>query len=395
MKVNSKQKTVLIIAIIFAFVFAVMGVVLLSINGCKNNKDPNDNTKDFAFKTVLEAERVVGYSVLRYYGADKNIIIPSKYSSLPILQIEEEAFLGNSSIEKVTLPESLTIIKARAFKNNINLLEINFPANLSTISESAFENCTKLRSVTFNGNKLTSLSKEVFKNCSSLTSLILPDNITSLGEYALYNCSSLTEIYIPSGVNLAVSNVIDGCVKLTNIFYNCTNIGQMPIANTLDKVLYYSVNEPTNYPSVGASYWRYVNNVPVEWQIEEIDANLTFTLLSDGINYEVSSCNTLAETVIIPKRCNGRPVVSISSSAFEGCVNLTSVTIGKDIKYIGASAFADCVNLSSANFTNPNGWFVENTDGTNSLEVGENLSNTSIAAVCLKTTYNSKNWQRG
>jgi len=391
-KANKKQKIVMIVAIAFALVFATLGIVLLSINGCRE-KD-NDDAPDFAYKAVLESERVVGYSISKYYGDDKNVTIPSAYANLPIIQIEDESFLGKTFIKQITLPESLKVIKARAFKNNTNLTSIILPANLSTLSESAFENCTNLSAITFNGNKITGLSKEVFKNCSSLTSLIFPESLTSIGEYAMQNCSNLTEIYVPSGVNMAVSNVISGCDKLTNIFYNCTNIGQIPIANTLDKVLYYSESEPANYPSVGASYFRFINNLPVEWQIEEIDANLTFALINNNTNYEVSSCDTSAQSVIIPKRYNGKPVVSISANAFSDCNELTNIVIGKDIAFIGRTAFLDCVNLSSATFVSPNGWLVESTDGSESILISEDLSDTSLAAICLKTTYTIKNWIR-
>ena len=52
--------------------------------------------------------------------------------------IEEEAFEGDTSIDKVVLPEGVTAINARAFADS-TLSEINLPASLESIDDSAFD----------------------------------------------------------------------------------------------------------------------------------------------------------------------------------------------------------------------------------------------------------------
>ena len=52
--------------------------------------------------------------------------------------IEEEAFEGDTSIDKVVLPEGVTTINARAFSDS-TLSEINLPASLESIDDSAFD----------------------------------------------------------------------------------------------------------------------------------------------------------------------------------------------------------------------------------------------------------------
>lgn len=52
--------------------------------------------------------------------------------------IEEEAFMGSTSLESVILPDGIKIIGDRAFANS-SLVEIYLPRSLKTISENAFE----------------------------------------------------------------------------------------------------------------------------------------------------------------------------------------------------------------------------------------------------------------
>jgi len=59
-------------------------------------------------------------------------------SSLQI--IEEEAFAGNTSIEKVIVPDGTTEIRSRAFADS-SMTELELPDSLTFIAEDAFEGC--------------------------------------------------------------------------------------------------------------------------------------------------------------------------------------------------------------------------------------------------------------
>ena len=78
---------------------------------------------------------------------------------------------GYSSIESITIPDSLKFIGKRAFFA-----------------------CSSLKSVTF-GNGVASIGDYAFTACSSLTSITIPDSVTSIGFYAFSGCTFMNAIF--------------------------------------------------------------------------------------------------------------------------------------------------------------------------------------------------------
>ena len=59
-----------------------------------------------------------------------------------------------------------------------------------------------------------------------------------------------------------------------------------------------------------------------------------------------------AEKVDIPDKIDGKSVTGIGNWAFNGCTNLTSITIPDSVTEIGLSAFYDCTSLTSITIPN-------------------------------------------
>ena len=75
---------------------------------------------------------------------------------------------------------------------------------------------------------------------------------------------------------------------------------------------------------------------------------LTFTLSSDRTYYSVKALSTsISGEVVIPVEYEGLPVKEIRNSAFNGCLDLTSVIIPNSITSIGNYAFEWCSALTS------------------------------------------------
>ena len=64
---------------------------------------------------------------------------------------------------------------------------------------------------------------------------------------------------------------------------------------------------------------------------------------------EVAKYNGSSASLTIPETVNGKTVIRIGASAFEGNTTLTSINLPDTVQVIGERAFANCTNLSEMN----------------------------------------------
>ena len=91
---------------------------------------------------------------------------------------------------------------------------------------------------------------------------------------------------------------------------------------------------------------------PIQTKLPESSARLEFELNKDGKSYTLKNKGYCIETNVVIGTHKGLPVTSIGDSAFESCLNLTSITIPNSVTSIGNSAFWDCSNLTSITIPN-------------------------------------------
>jgi len=68
-------------------------------------------------------------------GVSESLVMPARLEV-----IEDEAFMGDTSISRVTLSDTVTRIGSRAFADS-SLTEIHLPRSITYIADDAFEGC--------------------------------------------------------------------------------------------------------------------------------------------------------------------------------------------------------------------------------------------------------------
>ncbi len=94
-----------------------------------------------------------------------------------------------------TMPE-VRVIDPYAFMDNTALTDVVIPDSVEEIGAYAFGDCTSLKSVEI-PDSVTQLGVELFYECGALSSVRLPDHKDALSEGMFEACYSLREVDIP------------------------------------------------------------------------------------------------------------------------------------------------------------------------------------------------------
>lgn len=175
-------------------------------------------------------------------------------------------------------------------------------------------------SVSYNGNTylVTSIGDFVFLYNHGLTSLTIPNSVDSIGEDACNWCDRLNSLTIGESVTIIKRSAFANCKILT------------------------SVSIPRSVTTIDSrAFW----NCDVLGAMSVDTGNVVYDSRDDCNAIIETSTNTLVcgcKNTIIPNS-----VTSIGISAFEDCINLTSVTIPSSVTSIGDVAFWGCTGLTT------------------------------------------------
>lgn len=160
--------------------------------------------------------------------------------------------IGSCSDTFVNVPNThnglpVTAIKNEAFRGNTTITGIVLTNNITTIGQNAFTNCSNLTNITI-PNSVTHIEKYAFSNCSNLTSVTIPNNVTLIEEGVFWGCSSLTSIIIPNNVTKIGVGAFDKCSGLISViipnsvieiellsFYDCSNLKNIYFTGTTEQ----------------------------------------------------------------------------------------------------------------------------------------------------------------
>ncbi len=108
------------------------------------------------------------------------IEIPETYNEIAVTQILDDGFKNLTTLQKVIIPDSITVIGINAFYNCIGL---------DTVSQS---------------DNLLRIEPYAFYGCQSLETIVIPDSITYIGNHAFYQ-AGLTSVDFPMEKNWKIS----------------------------------------------------------------------------------------------------------------------------------------------------------------------------------------------
>ncbi len=179
---------------------------------------------------------------------------------------------------RISIPNSVTTIKASAFINCYALQSITIPNGVTGIGNDAFHNCRALQSISI-PNSVTNIWHDVFNSCYALQSISIPNSVTGI-DYDVFNgCYALQSISIPNSVTSIGNGAFNSCRVLQSIsipntvtsigeytFYNCYALQSISIPNSVTSIGYaafyncyafeYDFSQFSQVPSLGADAFK-------------------------------------------------------------------------------------------------------------------------------------------
>lgn len=241
-------------------------------------------------------------------------------------------------------------IKDWAFAGT-TITSIVLPENIVSIGESAFDG-SSIQTISFSSNtKSLVLGKNVFKDCANLTELDIPNCVTLIPEGLCYDCTSLLNVTLP-----------EACTFIgQSAFYNCNSLAGVAI--------------PASCTFISSSAFCYCKQLQSVTFGETENSDKTLILGTKAFE----NCDALT-TISIPEGCT-----SIPANAFWSCDSLRSVTIPESCTSISDNVFAYCKSLSQINSSNVQEAILPQnctSIGANAFQDCTSLKNIEIPKTC-------------
>ena len=105
-------------------------------------------------------------------------------------------YLNKKLIEKLIIPENITVIKKSTFEGG-SFKKIAINNNVTDIENYAFYNCNSIKSITIPKNVKT-IGKESFGESNSLKTVIIDGILESAGNWTFGSCNNIEKIIVHS-----------------------------------------------------------------------------------------------------------------------------------------------------------------------------------------------------
>lgn len=285
------------------------------------------------------------YQVYSTEYAEGDIIIPSIYKGLPVLEINNYGFANRDKITSISIPDGVTKIKSGAFINCIALTSIYIPKSVVEIGEGVFSGCSSLMSIIVDnenqefsgeGNCLVKKSNGVllagcqtsvipsiakiigrgaFARVKIPADFIIPSNIIEIGPLAFYATAGVERLIISKNVQEIIQSTFEYCPDLKTVEFEADSIVHSLKSDAFSSCP--SLEKITIPKSVKLIWYGTFRQ----------NKNLKTVVFESGINLE-----------------------DMNNNMFKGCESLTEITIPKSVKLLGSDIFADCTSLEKVTF---------------------------------------------
>lgn len=295
---------------------------------------------------VKEPEIIIENNILKNYQGTSTEVLVNK----DVKVIGVRAFEGKAKITKISFAEDSQIqaIAYEAFNGCAELVDIILPNGLQTIGGGAFKDCTSLETIII-PEGVTEIEPYAFSGCRNLKSISLPSTLEKLGENVFFECSSLTTITSKTVGFAFEDGVLYNGDKTQLIKYLPTRQGNLfEVPETVTSIANYAFQDAKElqYVTVG-------NNVEeIGYAIFEGCENITeisIPFVGKSITENRKLAYFFGNVSQNLKVVNVTNAITLGDDTFKVWTKLETINLSEGLVYIGRDAFKTCSKLAYVN----------------------------------------------
>jgi len=285
--------------------------------------------------SVNEQTAIIGVSEM--YTINDGVLTsyngPTNYVVVPhgVTTIGENVFENYSTMVGLTLSNTVEVVDNYAFKGCVSLERLNLGRNLVYLGDEAFANCYNLKDVRVDQVAPIALGKNVFKNCHEDMVIFVPENTIAAYQNA-WGWKTYAHNIVEISDFLIIGNVL--------IEYNGNPTGDVVVPMGVKEIgeeafnyyLIKSIVLPDGLTTINRAAFQFCNN------LTSISLPSTMTIIDDVAFY---NCAALIEITL------NEGLLYLGQSIFSYCHSLTSVTIPSTVVYLGLNAFTELEQLET------------------------------------------------
>ena len=271
-----------------AVLLVLLSAILNLFSACRSDEEEEgDVTTTSALPdeklAAREKDNAFAYDVYQtyveitsYHGQSAIVSVPATHGGLPVASVGQSAFMNNTVISRVSLPESVVNIAAMAVMGCSSLQNVTVPG-IRAVGVSAFRG-SGLTEVELPVT-LQNLGQYAFAG-TALSSVELNCTVPIVGDYAFSDCARLTEVILGEGIAEISYRMFEHCTALQTVrmtdrvkkvdayaFAGCTALRELTLPTSVTELgegVFYGVSDITVTAKRGSAAYEYCgrNSVP-------------------------------------------------------------------------------------------------------------------------------------
>ena len=164
-----------------------------------NNVYEDTNNGD---RFTYEVNDKGGYDIVGFSSKNSKphkVVIPASILGVEVSGIADRAFIANTAISEVEIPDGVVSVGTDAFYGCVYLTSVKMADSVTEIGTGAFGSCPVLKSVELSA-AIKVIPEFAFRGCTAITNISLPASLEKIERGAFFACTSLAEIAVPAGV---------------------------------------------------------------------------------------------------------------------------------------------------------------------------------------------------